>query len=145
MTSVTKFMLKERYSLSLGPKRAQMAVCDGMPCHWVQYENTSRTPPAQPWSQVSIALRTQTPLWDAGPPGLGPCTPPSLPHCGYVCSSSDPACTDSGGLVCTFQTISLANSDHQAQLHDSVRPAPSQIQAHSVHLRFDKDALALGA
>lgn len=134
MTSGTKFMLKEQYSLSLGPKRAQTAVCKAMPCH-------SHSPLLSPASSgVSIALRTQTPLWDAGPSGSGPCTPPSLPHCGYVCNSSDPACLDSGGLACTFQTISLAHSDQQTGAR---RPPKFRgVQFTSV---LDKDTLALGA
>ncbi len=39
-------------------------------------------PPAQPWSQVSVAPRTQTPLWDALPSELGPRAPPRCPTAG---------------------------------------------------------------
>ncbi len=39
-------------------------------------------PPAQPWSQVSVAPRTQSPLRDALPSELGPCAPPSCPTAG---------------------------------------------------------------
>ncbi len=42
----------------------------------------SPAPPAQPWSQVSVAPHTQTPLRDALPFELGPCAPLRCPTAG---------------------------------------------------------------
>ncbi len=39
-------------------------------------------PHAQPWSQVSVAPRTQTPLWDALPSRSGPCVQLRCPTTG---------------------------------------------------------------
>ncbi len=58
----------------------------------------------------------------------------SLPHCGYIGGSLSPACSVSGSLASAPQTVSLAHKDHQTRLCDSVHPAPSQVQGHSVHL-----------
>jgi len=49
----------------------------------------------------------------------------TLPHCGYICGSSGPTCTASGSPASAPQPISLAHSDHQTQLCDSVCLAPS--------------------
>ncbi len=57
----------------------------------------------------------------------------SLPHCGYVGGSPSPACSVSGGLASTPQTGLLAHENYQTRLCDSVRPASSQLQGHSVH------------
>ncbi len=53
----------------------------------------------------------------------------SLPHRGYVGNSPGPACTVPGGL---------APEDHQTRLRDSVRPASSQVQGHSVHFSVEQ-------
>ncbi len=103
----------------------------------------SPAPPAQPWSQVSVALRTQTPLRNALPSESGPCAPLRCPHCGYVCGFPGPACTVSGGLASAPQAVSLAHENHQTRLRDSVRPASSQVQGRSVHLCVEQDAPCL--
>ncbi len=69
---------------------------------------------------------------------VGPLCSTSLPHRGYVDDSPVPACTVSGGLARAPQTISLAPEDHQTRLRDSVRPASSQVQGHSVHLSVEQ-------
>ncbi len=69
---------------------------------------------------------------------VGPLCSTSLPHRGYVDDSPGPACTVSGGLARAPQTISLAPEDHQTRLRDSVRPASSQVQGHSVHLSVEQ-------
>ncbi len=50
----------------------------------VQFEDaiTSPAPPAQPWSQVSDAPHTQTPLRDTLPSESGPCAPLCCPTAG---------------------------------------------------------------
>ncbi len=58
---------------------------------------------------------------------------PSLPHRGYVGGSIGATCTVSGSLVSASQSVSLAPSDHQTRLCDSVRPASSQVQGHPLH------------
>ncbi len=97
----------------------------------------SPAPPAQPWSQVSVAPHTQTPLRDALPFESGPWAPLRCPHRGYVYVSPGPACTAPGGLARVPQAVSLAPEDHQTRLCDSVRPASSQVQGQSVHLSVE--------
>lgn len=63
LSVVHKFSVKEQFSLSLGPKRVWMVVCDAMPCH------------SQP--PLCVALLTQSPLRDTVLPGLAP----MLNHC----------------------------------------------------------------
>ncbi len=50
----------------------------------------SPAPPAQPWSQVSVALRTQTPLRNALPSESGPCAPLRCPTAGTSVASLVP-------------------------------------------------------
>ncbi len=57
----------------------------------------------------------------------GPLCSTSLPHRGYV-----------GNSGWAPQAISLAPEDHQTRLGDSVRPASSQVQGHSVHLSVEQ-------
>ncbi len=68
---------------------------------------------------------------------VGPLGSTSLPHRGYVDNSPGPACTVPGGLARAPQAVSLAPKDHQTRLRDSVRPASSQVQGHSVHLSVE--------
>ncbi len=68
---------------------------------------------------------------------VGPLGSTSLPHRGYVNNSPGPACTVPGGLARAPQAVSLAPEDHQTRLRDSVRPASSQVQGHSVHLSVE--------
>ncbi len=68
---------------------------------------------------------------------VGPLGSTSLPHRGYVDNSPGPACTVPGGLARAPQAVSLAPEDHQTRLRDSVRPASSQVQGHSVHLSVE--------
>ncbi len=68
---------------------------------------------------------------------VGPLGFTSLPHRGYVDNSPGPACTVPGGLARAPQAVSLAPEDHQTRLRDSVRPASSQVQGHSVHLSVE--------
>ncbi len=53
----------------LSPVGSRVRFEDAMP---------SPAPPAQPWSQVSVAPRTQTPLRNALPSESGPCAPPRV-------------------------------------------------------------------
>ncbi len=92
----------------------------------------SRTP-AQSWSQVSVAPHRQTPLRDALPFESGPCSPLRCPTAGTSVTPLVPAFSVSGGLARSPQAFSLALEDHQTQLRDSVHPASSQVQGHSVH------------
>ncbi len=57
----------------------------------------------------------------------------SLPHCGYAYGLLGPACAVSASLVSAPQSVSLAHSDHQARLCDSVRPASRQVQRCPLH------------
>ncbi len=57
----------------------------------------------------------------------------SLPHCGYAGGPLGPTCAVSASLVSAPQSISLAHSDHQARLCDSVRPASPQVQGCPLH------------
>ncbi len=68
-------------------------------------------------------------LRDALPSGSDPC---ALLRC-YVGGSPSPTCSVSGGLASTPQTGLLAHENYQTRLCDSVRPASSQLQGHSVH------------
>ncbi len=68
---------------------------------------------------------------------VGPLGSTSLPHRGYVNNSPGPTCTVPGGLARAPQAVSLAPEDHQTRLRDSVRPASSQVQGHSVHLSVE--------
>ncbi len=118
----------------LSPMSSRVRSEDAMP---------SPAPPAQPWSQVSVALRTQTPLRNALPSESGPCAPLRCPHRGYVCGFPGPACTVSGGLASAPQAVSLAHENHQTWLRDSVRPASSQVQGRSVHLCVEQGCPSL--
>ncbi len=67
-------------------------------------------------------------------PRYGP--PPketSLPHCGYAGGPLGLTCAVSASLVSAPQSVSLADSDHQARLCDSVRPASPQVQGCPFH------------
>ncbi len=94
--AVPTFSIKEQFPISLGHKRARLAVCDVLqtPCHplpplsspavsgvWFEdITSPSLTPAAPPWDQVSVAQLTQTPLRAASvPPELSPCVPPRCP------------------------------------------------------------------
>ncbi len=94
--AVPTFSIKEQFPISLGHKRARLAVCDVLqtPCQplpplsspavsGVWFEDITRpslTPAAPPWDQVSFAQLTQTPLRAASvPPELSPCVPPRCP------------------------------------------------------------------
>ncbi len=65
---------------------------------------------------------------------VGSLSSTSLPHCGYVGGTPSPAGTVFGGLASAPLTISLALENHQTRLCNSVRPASSQVQGHSVYL-----------
>ncbi len=97
----------------------------------------SPAPPAQPWSQVSVAPHTQTPTSRRSAFRVGPLGSTALPHRGYVYVSPGPACTAPGDLARAPQAVSLAPEDHQTRLRDSVRPASSQVQGQSVHLSVE--------
>ncbi len=92
---VPKTSKKEQFPFSPGPKRVRMAVHETQSPHSrppllspvgsrVRSEDAmpSPTPPAQPWSQVSVAPRTQTPLRNALPSESGPCAPLRCPTAG---------------------------------------------------------------
>ncbi len=88
---VPKTSKKEQFPFSPGPKMARMAVHEAQSPHSrppllspvgsrVRFKNTMpHAPPAQPWSQASVALCTQTPHWDTLPSGSGPCVPLHCP------------------------------------------------------------------
>ncbi len=67
----------------------------------VRSENVmhSPTPPAQPWSQVSVAPHTQTPLRDALPFELGPCAPLRCPTAGTSVTPLVPLVRSLGALL----------------------------------------------
>ncbi len=52
----------------------------------------------------------------------------SLPHCGFAYGPLDTVCAVSASLFSPPQSISLAHSDHQARLCDSVRPVSPKVQ-----------------
>ncbi len=81
----------------------------------------SPAPPVWPRNQVSVAQHTQTPLRAASQR-----EPPELRPLG-------PTCAVSASLVSAPQSVSLAHSDHQARLCDSVRPASPQVQGCPLH------------
>ncbi len=56
-----------------------------------------------------------------------------LPHHGYVGGSVGAAGTVSRSLASAPQSVSVAPTDHQTRLCDSVRPASPQVQGHPVH------------
>ncbi len=100
---VPKTSKKEQFPFSPGPKRARMAVHETQSPHSrppllspmssrVRSEDAmpSPAPPAQPWSQVSVALRTQAPLRNALPSESGPCAPLRCPTAGTSVASLVP-------------------------------------------------------
>ncbi len=100
---IPKISKKEQFPFSPGPKRARMAVHETQSPHSrppllspmssrVRSEDAmpSPAPPAQPWSQVSVALRTQTPLRNALPSESGPCAPLRCPTAGTSVASLVP-------------------------------------------------------
>ncbi len=101
--SGTQTSKKEQFPFSPGPKRARMAVHETQSPHsrppllspmssrvWSEDAMPSPAPPAQPWSQVSVALRTQTPLRNALPSESGPCAPLRCPTAGTSVASLVP-------------------------------------------------------
>ncbi len=87
---------------------------------------------------MSVTLHTQTPPpaitgQAVTGPGPGPCVPHRCPHHGYVGDSVGAAGTVSRSLASAPQSVSVAPTDHQTQLCDSVRPASPQVQGHPVH------------
>lgn len=83
--------------------------------------------------QASVA-HTQTPLQTGYEmPKAGFLLSSSLPHCGQIGGSVSATCTLSGSMANAPQFVSLAPSDHQTQLCDSVRPASFQVQGRPLH------------
>ncbi len=66
-------------------------------------------------------------------PRAGSLCSTSLPHHGYVGDSIGAAGTVSRSLASAPQSVSVAPTDHQTRLCDSVRPASPQVQGHPVH------------
>ncbi len=66
-------------------------------------------------------------------PRAGSLCSTSLPHHGYVGDSIGAAGTVSLSLASAPQSVSVAPTDHQTRLCDSVRPASPQVQGHPVH------------
>ncbi len=66
-------------------------------------------------------------------PRAGSLCSTSLPHHGYVGGSVGAAGTVSRSLASAPQSVSVAPTDHQTRLCDSVRPASPQVQGHPVH------------
>ncbi len=80
---------KEQFPFPLGPKTPSPHSHPPLPSlvgSRVRSEDAmpSPAPPAQPWSQVSVAPHTQTPLWDALPFESGPCAPLRCPTAGTL-------------------------------------------------------------
>ncbi len=94
----------------------------------------SPAPPAQPWSQVSVAPHTQTPLRDALPFESRPWASLRCPTAGTSITPLVPLVRSLGAWL---ELPRLAPEDHQTRLRDSVRPASSQVQGHSVHLSVE--------
>ncbi len=93
----------KKRAVSFFSKRARMAVHETQSPHSrppllspvgsrVRSEDAkpSPAPPAQPWSQVSVTLRTQTPLRNALPSESGPCAPLRCPTAGTSVASLGP-------------------------------------------------------
>ncbi len=66
-------------------------------------------------------------------PRAGSLCSTSLPHHGYVGGSVGAAGTVSRSLASAPQSVSVAPTDHQTRLCDSVRPTSPQVQGHPVH------------
>ncbi len=66
-------------------------------------------------------------------PRAGSLCSTSLPHHGYIGDSVGAAGTVSRSLASAPQSVSVAPTDHQTRLCDSVRPASPQVQGHPVH------------
>ncbi len=89
-------------------------------------------------NQVSVILHTQTPPpaitgQAVTGPGPGSLCSTSLPHRVYVSDPVGAAGTVSQSLASAPQSVSVAPTDHQTRLCDSVRPASPQVQGHPVH------------
>ncbi len=95
--------LSEQFPMSPVPKGPRMAVHETQSPHSrppllspvgsrVRSEDVmpSPAPPAQPWSQVSVALHTQTPLRNTLPSESGPCAPLRCPTAGMSVASLVP-------------------------------------------------------
>ncbi len=67
---------------------------------------------------------------------VGPLCSTSLPLCGTSVTPLVPLVQSLGAWL--PQAVSLAPEDHQTRLRDSVRPASSQVQGHSVHLSVEQ-------
>ncbi len=67
-----------------------------------------------------------------------------LPHHGYVGYPVGAAGTVSRSLASAPQSISVAPTDHQTRLYDSVRPASHQVQGHPVHFSQGRQCSCLG-
>ncbi len=66
-------------------------------------------------------------------PRAGSLCSTSLPHHGYVGGSVGAAGTVSRSLASAPQSVSVAPTDHQTRLCNSVRPASPQVQGHPAH------------
>ncbi len=78
-------------------------------------------------------------------PRAGSLCSTSLPHHVYVGDPVGAAGTVSGSLASAPQSVSVAHTDHQTRLCDSVRPASPQVQGHPVHFSQGRDAPVLRA
>ncbi len=74
-------------------------------------------------NQVSVTLHTQTPPLPSQAPGRVPVFHIAAPPHGYVGGSVGAAGTVSRSLASAPQSVSVAPTDHQTRLCDSVRPA----------------------
>ncbi len=66
-------------------------------------------------------------------PRAGSLCSTSLPHHGYIGDPVGAAVTVFRSLASAPQSVSVAPTDHQTRLCDSVRPASPQVQGHPVH------------
>ncbi len=125
--AVPKFSIKEQFLSSLGPKRARVVS---------RVESSSKTSPlsctpcltVEPGKGYTAHSDPATGRLPRRAPRATSLHSTSLPHCGYAYSPLGPICAVSASLVSAPQSVSLAHSDHQARLCDSVRPASPRVQ-----------------
>ncbi len=114
------------------------AVALKLPLQVVTQKPGSCVSPHTRRNQVSVTLHTQTPPpCHHRPcrhrPRAGSLCSTSLPHHGYVGDPVGATGTVSRSLASAPQSVSVAPTDHQTRLCDSVRPASPQVQGHPVY------------
>ncbi len=143
--AVPKFSIKEQFLSSPGPKRARRVVGGAKPLHShppllspadssAQFEKVTQASPAPPCPTVEpgkCCTAHSDPATGRLPkraPRAASLHSTSLPHRGFAYGPLGPPCAVSASLDSAPQSVSMAHSDHQARLCDSVRPASPQVQ-----------------